>query len=294
MERPLVSVICLCYNHARFVEEAIASVLRQTHPAVQLVVVDDASTDNSVQVIRESMEDHPDITFLPLLKNVGNCRAFNKGFALSTGTFIIDLAADDVLKPNRMKVGVDAFASLEPDYGVHFSDAELIDESGNHLGYHSDRFPHASIPQGDIYRELISRYFINSPTMMMRRSVLEKLGGYDESLAYEDFDFWIRSSREWQYAYTPEPLVRRRMLKNSMSGGQYRKKSIQLVSTFRVCEKILQLNRTMDERKALSKRIGYEMKRAARLQEWGLALDYFKLLLRNRTSTLRHFNTSTL
>ena len=281
MELPLVSVVCLCYNHGRFVKEAIASVRQQTYPHVQLVVVDDSSPDNSVQVIRESIRDHPEITFLSLPQNLGNCRAFNKGFAMTTGSFIIDLAADDVLMPGRIEAGVDAFASLGPDYGVHFSDAELIDDAGNRTGYHSDRFPHASVPQGEIYKDLISRYFINSPTMMMRRSVLEKLGGYDESLAYEDFDFWIRSSREWKFAYTAEPLVKKRILKNSMSIDQFRRKSIQLISTFRVCEKILQLNRTTDETKALSKRIRYEMKRAAVLREWGLALDYFKLLLRN-------------
>jgi glycosyltransferase involved in cell wall biosynthesis len=245
--------------------------------------VDDASTDNSLQVIKESILDRPEITFLPLQQNLGNCRAFNKGLAASTGSFIIDLAADDVLMPNRVEAGLDAFGSLGPDYGVHFSDAELIDEAGNRIGYHSDRFPHGSIPQGDIYKDLISGYFINSPTMMMRRSVLEKLGGYDESLAYEDFDFWIRSSREWKFGYTARPLVRKRMLKNSMSIDQFRKKSIQQISTFRVCEKILQLNRAKDERKSLSKRIRYEMKRAALLREWGLALDYFKLLLRNHS-----------
>lgn len=282
MELPLVSVICLCYNHARFVNEAIASVRRQTHPGVQLVVVDDASTDNSVQVIEQSILDYPEITFLSLSQNLGICRAFNKGFASSAGSFVIDLAADDVLMPNRVETGLNAFGSLGSDYGVHFADAELIDEAGNRIGYHSDRFPHDSIPQGDIYKDLISRYFINSPTMMMRRSVLERLGGYDESLAYEDFDFWMRSSREWKFGYTAEPLVKKRMLKSSMSRDQFRKKSAQLVSTFRVCEKILQLNRTIDETKALSKRIWYEMKRAALLQEWGLALDYFKLLLRNR------------
>jgi glycosyltransferase involved in cell wall biosynthesis len=282
MELPLVSVICLCYNHARFVKEAIASVRQQTHTRVQLVVVDDASTDNSVQVIGESIRDYPEIRFLSWPQNIGNCRAFNKGFAMSTGSFIIDLAADDVLMPNRLAAGINAFASLGPDFGVHFSDAELIDEGGNRIGYHADRFPHPSIPQGDIYKDLISRYFINSPTMMMRRSVLENLGGYDESLAYEDFDFWIRSSREWKFGYTPEPLVKKRIVKNSMSGDQYRKDSIQLVSTFRVCEKILHLNRTMDETKALNKRIRYEMRKVISLGEWSLALRYFKLLLRNR------------
>jgi len=117
--------------------------------------------------------------------------------------------------------------------------------------------------------------------MMIRRSVLERLGGYDESLAYEDFDFWMRSSREWKFCYTAEALVKKRMLKDSMSKDQFRRKSIQMVSTYRVCEKILQLNRAVDETKALSKRIGYEMRQAALLREWGLALSYFKLLLRN-------------
>ena len=283
MDLPLVSVICLCYNHGRFVNEAITSVLRQTHPRVQLVVVDDASTDNSVQVIKESIQDRPEVTFLSLPQNLGNCKAFNRGLAMSTGSFIIDLAADDVLMPNRVEAGLHAFASLGPDYGVHFSDAELIDEAGNRTGYHSDRFPHDSIPQGDIYKDLISRYFINSPTMMMRRSVLEKLGGYDESLAYEDFDFWMRSSREWKFGYIAEPLVKKRILKNSMSRDQFRRKSNQLLSTFRVCEKILQLNRTKGETKALGKRLRYEMKRAVLLRDWGLALGYFKLLLRNHS-----------
>ena len=282
MELPLVSVICLCYNHGRFVKEAIESVSLQTHPRIQLVVVDDASTDNSVKIISESIRNRPEVTFLALPRNLGNCQAFNKGFAASTGSFIIDLAADDILMPNRIEAGITAFASIGSEYGVHFSDAELIDEAGNHIGFHSDRFPHGSIPEGDIYKDLIYRYFINSPTMMMRRTVLEELGGYDESLAYEDFDFWIRSSRECKYGYSADALVKKRMLKNSMSKDQFRRNSIQLISTFRVCEKIFELNRTIDESKALSQRIRYEMKKAISLGEWYLALRYFKLLLRNR------------
>ncbi len=281
MESPLVTVICLCYNHSRFVQDAIRSVLQQTYRPVQLIVVDDASTDNSVQLIQETLKDEPSIAILCLKENLGNCRAFNKGFELATGDFVIDLAADDVLMPNRIAEGLQSLSLHGEEYGVHFSDAELITEDGKHVGYHSDRFPHGSIPQGDIYLELIARYFINSPTMMMRRSVFEKLGGYDPSLAYEDFDFWIRSAREFKYCYTPETLIKRRIVKSSMSRNQYQPQSIQMASTLKVIEKIFQLNRTDGEKQALSNRIRYEMKRAFELREWRLFFKYSKLLIRN-------------
>jgi glycosyltransferase involved in cell wall biosynthesis len=285
MESPLVTVICLCHNHDRFVAEAIESVLRQTHPRIQLIVVDDASTDRSVSVIRKELKDRPEVTFLSLLKNLGNCQAFNRGFEISKGEFVIDLSADDVLMPDRVDRGVRALSACGPDYGVNFTDAELIDQESKHLGYHSDRFPHAGVPEGDIYKNVITSYFISSPTMMMRSSVLASLGGYDETLAYEDFDFWIRSSRKFKFCYTAEPLVKRRIVTNSMSANQYKYKSVQLRSTFRVCEKILELNRNQEEKEALRGRLLYEMRKAFQVAEWGLAFRYFKLLRKNRASS---------
>src|SRR5687767_6161263 len=105
---PLVSVICLCYNQARFVREAVASVLAQTYPHVELIIVDDASTDDSAAVIRSIVQDNPAIRCLVLEKNVGNCKAFNTGLSLAKGDYIIDLAADDLLLPRRIESGVQA------------------------------------------------------------------------------------------------------------------------------------------------------------------------------------------
>ncbi len=276
MRTPLVSVICLCYNHARFVKEAIHSVLNQTYSNVELIVVDDHSVDNSVEIINETLKGLP-IHFIPLESNLGNCSAFNIGLENASGDFIIDLSADDVLLPERIEKGVQIFHSASVDVGVHFSDAELIDENGARLGYHSDRFPHASIPQGDIYLQILSRYFINSPTMMMRRQVFEKLGGYDGSLDYEDFDFWVRSSRVFKYCYSCEPLMKRRMLNASLGQKQYRFGSSQLRSTLIVCKKAFELNRTRDEHVALKKRILYEMRMAFLLGQLRIGWSYMKL-----------------
>ncbi|MEP2670408.1 MAG: glycosyltransferase [Cyclobacteriaceae bacterium] len=278
MSTPLVSVICLCYNHAPFVKEALQSVIDQTYPAVELIVVDDASTDNSAEVIKDFFKRSSQVKFLQLEKNIGNCAAFNKGFELSNGTYIIDLAADDVLLPNRVEEGLKAFQNTDDKVGVQFSDAQLIDSEGNAVGFHSDKYPHNTIPQGDIYRDVVERFFILSPTMLIKREVLELLNGYDEQLAYEDFDFWVRSSRHFEYLYIPKPLMKRRLLSQSMNSQQFVRGSEQLRSTFVVCRKINELNESKEEKKALINRIRYEIKVCLKLFDFGLAIDYFRLL----------------
>lgn len=266
MDQPLVSVILLCYNHEAYVSAAIASVEKQRYPNIQLVIVDDASHDNSVAVIQEHIKNKPQIIFLPLTVNNGNCKAFNKGLALATGDFIIDLSADDVMRADRVQKQVDFFSSAPADYGVVFTDAEYIDERGSFIKNHfEDLFKKkllTAIPEGDVYEDVLYTYFIASPTMMVKRVVFDHLNGYDETLAYEDFDFWVRSSRNYRYGFINEKLTQIRRLKNSMSSGWYKQGDRQLHSTYLVCEKAIALNRTERERTALLKRVRYELRQA--------------------------------
>lgn len=284
MSQPLVSVVCLCYNHAHYVSEAIYSVLEQTYPAIELIIVDDGSSDQSQQVITEalaSIKGHR-IKFIPLPSNHGYCSAFNIGYAASSGDYIIDLAADDVLLPNRVARGIDTFQQHDDTYGVNFTDAELITDDHRHLYNHSDRFPHHTIPQGDVYKALISRYFICSPTMLVSRALLQHLGGYDESLAYEDFDLWIRGSRIFKFCYTPEVLLKKRVLPMSLSDRQFQRNDVQRYSTYTVCTRILTLNRNRAEQKALQKRILYEMRLCIQVLDFTLVLKYASLLRANQ------------
>ncbi|CAN0486904.1 unnamed protein product, partial [Phaeothamnion confervicola] len=198
------------------------------------------------------------------------------------GSFIIDLAADDVLLPDRIEKGVQVLLEKGQHYGVHFSDAEIIDEYGTHLYLHSDRFPHTTIPQGDVYKEVISRYFICPPTVMFTKQVADVLGGYDEALSYEDFDFWVRSSRTFKYTYSPEALVKRRVSKNSLGNKQLKLFNKHSKSTYKVCEKILRLNNSTAEQLALTKRILYEIKLNLRLLNLVTAMRFFFLQIRNK------------
>ena len=259
------------------------SVLSQTYKNYELIVVDDGSADDSPSVIEKFQKLHPEITFIKLEKNEGICIAFNKALKICTGDFIIDLAADDILLPERLERGIKIFETLDDSYGVIFADAEWIDAQGKRLCFHSEKHPHNTIPHGNIYQPLIERYFICSPTMMFRRSVIEALGGYDETLSYEDFDFWIRSSRIFNYHYEPRVLVKKRKLKNSLSQNQFKIFNKHTYTTYRVCTKILDLNRTDKEKNALRTRIQYEIRQSIRTLAISLTYKYCLLWVKNNS-----------
>jgi glycosyltransferase involved in cell wall biosynthesis len=264
--KPLVSVVCLCYNHEKYVREAIESVLNQTYKNIQLIVVDDCSNDGSSSVINQVKVQNPEILFLQLKENVGNCAAFNMGLTMVRGDFVIDFATDDVMTPDRIEKQVNQFSKLDDQFGVVFSNADYIDEEGRFLRNHTrhllDKKLISRVPEGWIFRDLLSRYFISAPTMMIRKKVFEDLNGYDENLNYEDFDFWVRSSRNFKYAYLDEVLTKVRVNSQSMSSKQYSIGDRQLHSTFLVCQKAIKLCRDDEERKALLARIRYEFRQA--------------------------------
>lgn len=292
-QKPLVSVVCLCYNQARFVEEAINSVLMQTYANIQLIVVDDASTDHSAAIIKQIVSQHPSIEYLLLTENLGNCRAFNRGLTLAKGEFIIDFAADDVFMPERIERQVEFFSTLDASYGVVFTDAIYIDERGKflreHYAYLFWKKLLKVIPEGDVYRHVLSRYFICSPTMIVRKEVMDELHGYDEALSYEDFDFWVRSSRTYRYAYLDRKLTKVRRSARSMSTGWYRQGDRQLHSTYLVCKKALALNRTEEDHRALALRLKYELRQSV-FSENRTEADHFYVFLRqiNRTAVIDH------
>lgn len=280
MNQPLVSVICLCHNHERFVDQAIQSVFNQTYSNIQLIVLDDGSADGSVQKVNSILSNKPEIVFVANKSNRGYVKSLNQALTYVKGEFIVDLAADDILLPTRIEDGVTELTNAGLNYGVNFSDAELINEYGNSLGLHSNRYAHSTIPQGDVYKAIIERYFICPPTMLFRKSVIDRLGGYDESLLYEDFDFFVCSSREFYFCYTPKVLVKRRVVSGSMSSKQFQKGNKQRWSTLLVCEKIDKLNRNELEVNALKKRIRYEFLLSLRMLDFKLAFAFLQLYFR--------------
>ncbi|UOR07289.1 glycosyltransferase family 2 protein [Hymenobacter aerilatus] len=275
---PLVSIVALCYNHAPFLAEALDSILAQTYPRLEVILVDDASTDTSRAVLARYAQANPNWQTLFLPQNVGNCAAFNAAFRQTQGEFVIDFATDDVLLPTRIAQQVAAFQALPDEYGVVYTDAELIDEASQPVRRHYRRDArgqlHPRPAEGWVFADVLRRFFISAPTMMMRRTTLLSLNGYDETLTYEDFDFWVRAARTWQFHFLDVVSTRKRLHPRSKSSLAYRPHDPYLASTIRVCHKALALCRTPTERQALAVRLRWELRQAVR---WGNRVEVHDL-----------------
>ncbi|OXB05080.1 glycosyltransferase family 2 protein [Flavobacterium pectinovorum] len=291
---PLVSIICLCYNHENFVIEALNSVLSQSYGNIELIIADDYSTDGSEKTIKNWLEDHPNIKFIVNESNLGNTKTFNKALQFTKGDYIIDLAADDILLPNCVETQVNTFLnSKQKKLAIVYGNAEIISENKDHLRYYYkvgvEKKALIKPASGDIYLSMLNQSsMICSVSSMVKRDVLQELKGYDENLAYEDLDLWIRTSRNYNFEFIDAVLVQKREVKNSL-GNQFYKKFNRRTrkinhSSYLVIKKAIALNKTKIENKALLKRLHYEMTKAYKTFDIWLFIKYIPLELRLRFS----------
>jgi glycosyltransferase involved in cell wall biosynthesis len=260
---PLVSVICISYNHQDYIVSALNSVLNQNYPNIELIITDDCSNDSSRQVIKDWLINHPDVLFIPNEVNLGNTKTFNNAAKKARGEYFVDLAADDVLLKDCIKRQVETFTNSKfKKLGLVYGNIELFDENDKFISVYYDGKEKPE--SGDIYEMVISRSTkICSIASMVKKEVFETVGFYDENLAYEDLDLWVRASRLYNFEYIPEVLAKKRELPNSLSAHFLKRnneKSKHLhQSTLTIFEKIIILNKTKREHKAILKRMTFEM-----------------------------------
>lgn len=294
---PLVTVVCLCYNHEQYVVETLNSVVNQTYKNIELIIVDDCSSDNSVQVIREWLKEHPEVPFIANDTNQGNTKAFNKAFKISKGDYIIDLAADDILMEYCVAMQINQFQnSTYNNVGIVYGGLELVDENNNSIGnffeIYNTNTSEKDNRSGDIYMGLLNmQNNVCSVSSMVKREVYDRFSGYDESLAYEDYDLWIKTARYYNFDFIDTILVQKRELRNSLNTYRDRKwnrKTWKLgFSTYKVLLKAVELNQTKEENKAILKRIRLETEIAIRTGNFLLFLRYVWLELKIRCRLLK-------
>ena len=268
-KKPLVSVICLCYNHAEFVVESLNSVINQSYGNIELIIIDDFSSDNSVQIIELWLKKHPETVFLKNEINLGNTRTFNKAFEICTGEYVVDLACDDILMPDCIAKQVHEFENSDyKNLALVYGNSELISDNNQFIKLHFDVDANQKtidkIATGNIYESILSgETVLNSVAAMIKTSVLQSIHGYDETLSYEDLDVWIRIARSFEVAFIDEILVQKRVVENSLGSDFFRKKSLKSQkinqSTLSIFQKVYQMNKTISEDKAILKRIHFDM-----------------------------------
>jgi glycosyltransferase involved in cell wall biosynthesis len=206
-QRALVSVIIPCYNHAHFLGEAITSAISQTYPHIEIIVVDDGSTDDTAQIAKA----HPNIRYVRQ-NNFGLSRARNAGLSYSTGNYIVFLDADDCLFPDAIDRGVSALASRS-DCALTFG---LSVNAGIRQGMQE-----LSRDQNYDYKELLQRNFIWNPgSVLYRRWVFTEIGEFDEANSpAADYDLYLRVARQFPILCHHQPVVQYRKHGANMSNN---------------------------------------------------------------------------
>ncbi len=211
------SVVIVTFNHVRYLPDALESALAQTLPGVEVMVVDDGSTDDTPAVLAK----YAGRVRVVRQPNRGPSAARNAGVAASRGEYVAFLGADDVLAPTKLAEQT-AVLAREPRAGWTYCDVRIEDTRAGVVTTTSERFGYrARRLDGWLFSELVRGNFIPMLAPLVRRSALAAAGPFDERLRRtEDCDLWLRLSLVAEARYTPRVLATYRMREAGLSGDR--------------------------------------------------------------------------
>ena len=183
---PLVSVITPVYNREKYLVKCIESILNQTYENFEFIIIDDNSSDLTVNIIKDYLLRDSRIKFLENNKNLGATLTFNRGLDIAKGKYIARMDSDDISFPDRFKKQVDIFESWH-DLEVLGTGAVLIDHKENEIG--RKQFPSNFKKISNIIKTGVPVF---DPSVMMRSSTLKEINGFDNRLApADDYHLWL-------------------------------------------------------------------------------------------------------
>lgn len=238
LKDPKISVIIPAYNAKRFITEAIDSVLAQTIPAYEIIVVDDGSTDGTSEFVRERYGNTVKIVWQ---ENKGQGAARNTGIQAATGNILQFLDADDLLLFDKFKIQLD-FWHRNPEFDIVYCD-HLYFRDGETI---TNFLPARPLPQGNLLEVLVDHNVLAVHSALVPKHVVEAVGGFSEDLYFsicEDRDFWIRCALQgFTFGYVPKVLVLTRRHGANITSNRIRRAQGKVIFYLRVLKMPLPKN----------------------------------------------------
>lgn len=212
-EMPLVSVIIPCYNSESWIEETLLSVYNQSYQNIEVIIIDDGSTDRTKEIIVSQKKEN--IYFSQ--KNKGPSAARNLGIKMARGKYIAFLDSDDIWEKEKLSIQV-GYLETNEDVDLVFSNVSLINEEGRFLYNNYNKVPKQK-------HEIIIKLFkgqitMNTPTIVARTESVLNVGGFDEELPLrEDHFFLMNIVDRYNVYHFKEQLVKRRISQDSLSSS---------------------------------------------------------------------------
>ncbi len=200
-KNPAVSAIIPTFNRAPWLKEAMASVLSQNYEDFELLVVDDGSTDDTCEMVK----DFPEVRYIRNEENSGVSRARNIGVQNARGSFICFLDSDDLWEKDKLAAQMD-WMERRPECRACYTD-ELWVRNGRRVNPMNKHGKYS----GDIFRHCLPLCIVSPSSVMLQASLLAEVGGFDEALpACEDYDLWLRIAARYPFHFIPRRLIVKR------------------------------------------------------------------------------------
>lgn len=221
---PLVSIGVPNYNYSYYITGALDSIISQNYQYIELIIVDDCSTDNSVAVIEEWIRKYRGpfkINFIKNTINQGLAQVCNQILHHAKGKYFQTLDADDLLLSGKIEKQVGLMEGAKNTAFI-YSNIGVIDENGNMLnpdylgriGYNRDE-----MPQGNIFEQLFDFNFIPLPSVLINTAYAKNAGGFDSTLQVQDYYLWLKLSEQYETIYLAENTALYRVHSGSMSNS---------------------------------------------------------------------------
>lgn len=201
-QEPLVSIIIPAFNHERFVGQCLDSVVADDYPNKEIIVIDDGSSDGTLDVIESWADGHDRATPISVVSrpNRGVTRTLNELLLMARGELVLPMASDDYLLPGGVRALVTALAA-DPTYQAVFGDCIVVDKSGQ-MVFPSTLSGYRRTNRDWLVRrladELITNWTVAGSAMLYVREPILSIGGYSEDLLIEDWDFYLRlAAKGW-------------------------------------------------------------------------------------------------
>lgn len=223
-EIPLVSIGIPNYNYAHYIIDTLESVAKQSYQNIELIVVDDLSTDGSIELIENWIEKYKGpikISFIKNTKNGGLTKACNQILKAAKGKYFQTLDADDLLLPDKIEKQVKVIERFK-NVALIYSNIAIINESGkiisdDYLG--RINYDKNNMPQGNIFEQLFDFNFIPLPSTLVNTEYARNVRGFDETLQVQDYYLWLRLAEKYDVIFMPGTTALYRQHSSSMSNS---------------------------------------------------------------------------
>jgi glycosyltransferase involved in cell wall biosynthesis len=203
MQKPVISVVISTYNRKDKLSRAIVSVQSQTFKDIEIIVVDNASTDGTLELIK-TIDDRR-ISYIRHDRNLGGSVARNTGIRAAQAQYIALLDDDDQWLPEKLERQLKKMQESKPSVGLVYVGTEIFDEKAQRL-----RTLHHPFYQGDVYKRLLLGTILGSASsVLVRKECFDRVGAFDDQLtSCQDWEMWLRIAKEYEFAYVKDILAR--------------------------------------------------------------------------------------